>query len=80
MRSSWLSTYNVSLMDLDQTNTNVVQTLINWVPGFVHEFSIDGFRLDASKHMPISFQHDFCTAAGIFCIGEVYGDDTGYLE
>ena len=66
-------------MDLDQTNTNVAGTLISWVPGYVAEYGIDGFRLDASKHMPVDFQHNFCAAAGVFCIGEVAGDDTSYL-
>jgi len=43
-------------MDLDQSNANVTQTLIDWVPQYVAEYGIDGFRLDASKHMPVDFQ------------------------
>ena len=63
-------------MDLDQSNQNMSNTLMDWVPKFVAEYSVDGFRLDASKHMPLSFQKPFCDAAGVFCIGEVAGDDT----
>ena len=63
-------------MDLDQSNPNVVKTLTDWVSSYVQTYKIDGFRLDASKHMPVDFQHTFCEAAGVFCIGEVYGDDT----
>lgn len=66
-------------MDLDQSNPKVADTLINWVKGYVTEYGIDGFRIDASKHMPIDFQHRFCEAAGVFCIGEVYGDDVKYV-
>ncbi len=72
---SWLATSGVALMDINQSNQNVSNTLINWVNGYVNEYSIDGFRLDASKHMPIDFQHTFCSTAGVFCIGEVAGDD-----
>jgi alpha-amylase len=32
----------------------------------------------AAKHVPGSFWTGFCGAAGVFCIGEVYGSDIGY--
>ena len=64
------------LMDLAQENEEVSSTLTNWVSGYVSEYGIDGFRLDASKHMTKSFQNQFCSAAGLFCIGEVAGDNT----
>lgn len=62
-------------MDLNSENPAVSKVLNDWVPTYVAEYGIDGFRIDASKHMPKSFQHDFCKAAGVFCIGEVAGDD-----
>ena len=65
-------------MDLDQSNSDVSNTLTSWVSGYVSEYSIDGFRLDASKHMPLAWQSGFCKTAGIFCMGEVAGDDTAY--
>ena len=76
--NSWLATSGVYLMDLDQSNSDVSNTLTSWVAGYVSEYSIDGFRLDASKHMPIAWQSGFCKTAGIFCMGEVAGDDTAY--
>jgi alpha-amylase len=33
----------------------------------------------AAKHIPGSFWPGFCGAAGVFCIGEVYGSDIGYV-
>jgi glycosidase len=75
-QKSWLTTSGAVLMDLDQSNPNVSKTILDWVPEYVKTFGIDGFRIDASKHMSAEFQHTFCEAAGIFCIGEVYGDDT----
>ena len=74
--SSWLATQNVALMDLDQSNADVSKALLDWAPSYVSEYGIDGFRIDASKHMPIDFQHKLCAAAGTFCMGEVAGDAT----
>ena len=72
----WLSTSQVTLMDL-ATETDAVANVFNqWVPGYVSKYSIDGFRLDASKHMSKQFQNAFCNAAGVFCMGEIAGDNT----
>ncbi|WVF66368.1 hypothetical protein IAT40_001108 [Kwoniella sp. CBS 6097] len=68
----------VALLDLATETPAVANKLIGWVSGYVKEYGIDGFRIDASKHMGKKFQHDFCKAAGIFCIGEVAGDNTKY--
>lgn len=65
------------LMDLNQDNQEVHDTILNWVPRYVQEYGIDGFRVDATKHMTKKFQGDLCRAAGnLFCMGEVAGDDT----
>ncbi|WWC67129.1 uncharacterized protein I206_101036 [Kwoniella pini CBS 10737] len=69
---------DVALLDLATETPAVADKLKQWVPGYVKEYGIDGFRLDASKHLGKGFQHDFCKAAGIFCIGEVAGDSTEY--
>ncbi|ORX41302.1 glycoside hydrolase superfamily [Kockovaella imperatae] len=76
----WLATSGVALMDLDQSNSDVGDTLINWAKDYVQEFGIDGFRIDASKHMTQDFQHRMCTTAGVFCVGEVAGDNTAYAS
>ncbi|KAK8844591.1 hypothetical protein IAR55_006438 [Kwoniella newhampshirensis] len=78
----WMATGDdnngVALMDLKQESDAVSSVLYDWVGGYVSDYAIDGFRIDASKHMPKSFQHEFCQKAGTFCIGEVAGDDTQY--
>lgn len=71
-----MATSGVMLMDLNQDNDEVASTLTSWVPGYVKEYGIDGFRLDASKHMTKEWQNRFCSPAGVFCIGEVAGDNT----
>lgn len=35
---------------------------------------------DSCKHIPGAFWPGFCGAAGVFCIGEVYGSDIGYKD
>jgi alpha-amylase len=48
-----------------------------WIQDFVHTYDIDGLRIDAAKHVPASFWPAFCAAAGVFCMGEVFGSDVG---
>lgn len=67
---------DVALLDLKTESDSVANVLKDWVGGYVTEYGIDGFRIDASKHMSKEFQHDFCEAAGTFCMGEVAGDNT----
>jgi alpha-amylase len=68
---------DISLMDL-ATETKEVRDVLNaWVGPFVKEYGIDGLRLDASKHMDLEFQHLLCEAAGVYCAGEVVGEDAG---
>ncbi|ORY30838.1 putative alpha-amylase AmyA [Naematelia encephala] len=74
----WLAQSGVALMDLNQGVNEVSQGLINSIKSFCQEYSVDGLRIDASKHMPVGFNHDLCDSAGVFCIGEVAGTDIGY--
>ncbi|KAG8900223.1 hypothetical protein FRC00_013880, partial [Tulasnella sp. 408] len=71
----WLGDTKVTLPDLDTENPVVVSTYNQWVSQFVKDFGIDGLRIDAAKHVRADFWGPFCEAAGVFCIGEVFGDD-----
>jgi alpha-amylase len=64
------------LMDLATETSAVADVYNNWIPQYISDYSIDGLRIDGSKQMGVEFQHDFCESAGVFCIGEVAGDDT----
>lgn len=66
---------DVSLMDLKTESAEVATVLNRAIADLVKEYSIDGLRLDASKHMDLAFQHNLCKAAGVFCAGEVVGED-----
>lgn len=40
------------LPDLNQTVPYVAETLLKWMSWIRDEYQIDGFRVDAAKHMP----------------------------
>jgi alpha-amylase len=78
LTSSWLGDDKLPLMDVNTENPKVMDTLQKYIAEFVSTYHIDGLRIDAAKHVDAAFWPPFCAAAGVFCIGEVYGDDMGY--
>ncbi|KAI9634322.1 putative alpha-amylase AmyA [Dioszegia hungarica] len=72
----WLAQDGVALMDLKTEDSAVAESLRKKFAAYMAEYGIDGARVDASKHMTKQFQHDFCSGANTFCIGEVYDDST----
>jgi alpha-amylase len=66
---------NVALVDVNTEDETVVTQYEGWIATFVQEYGIDGLRIDAAKHIRRDFWPRFCGAAGVFCIGEVYGPD-----
>ncbi|KAH8102880.1 alpha-amylase [Cristinia sonorae] len=71
----WLGDTNVPLPDLNTEDPTVVAGLNSWVKDMVDTYAIDGLRIDAAKHVSPGFWPSFCGAAGVFCIGEVFGSD-----
>jgi alpha-amylase len=65
----------VALVDINTENPKVVDAYEAWIGPFVQEYGIDGLRIDAAKHVRKDFWPGFCAASGVFCIGEVFGDD-----
>ncbi|KAJ1559596.1 hypothetical protein HK405_010023 [Cladochytrium tenue] len=61
-----------SLPDLNTEDTFVAQTLINFIANFTSFWGIDGYRIDAAKHIRKNFYPTFVEAAGVFMSGEVY--------
>lgn len=78
--NSWLGDDKLPLPDLNTSHPLVRSELQAYIKAFVEEFNVDGLRIDAAKHVEPSFWPPFCNedgAAGVFCIGEVYGPDVG---
>ena len=70
---------SVALVDVNTENKDVVMQYTGWIANFVQEYGIDGLRIDAAKHIRHDFWTGFCSAAGVFCIGEVFGPDIQYV-
>ncbi|BDU51275.1 alpha-amylase [Haliovirga abyssi] len=72
--------------DLDMDHPEVVQELKNWGKWYVDTTGVDGFRLDAVKHIKFSFFKDWvnyersATGKELFTVGEYWNYDVGKLE
>ncbi|RDB21011.1 Alpha-amylase 1 [Hypsizygus marmoreus] len=69
----WMGDEKVPLPDLDTRNPTVIEQYGEWIQNLVKEYSIDGLRIDAAKHVQMDFWPKFCAKAGVFCMGEVFG-------
>jgi len=61
----------VGLPDLDTESEAVIAMSGNWIKGLVANYSIDGLRIDAAKHVDPAFLPLFIQAAGVYAFGEV---------
>lgn len=78
-KDCWFSSSVVALPDLDTKNP-LVQSMANtWVKELISNYSIDGLRVDAAKHVDNEYLQSFVEAAEIFTLGEVYANDPGIL-
>lgn len=76
--------------DIDFSNQEVYDELVKWGEWYVNTTGVDGFRLDAVKHIPASFYRDWLykvredTKRELFAVGEYWHWDvnalTGYLN
>ncbi|KAF9876367.1 alpha amylase [Colletotrichum karsti] len=67
----WLYPYGVALADLATESTPVVDEFSKWIKGLVANYSIDGLRIDAAKHVNDEFLPGFVNASGVFAFGEI---------
>ncbi|KAL7415124.1 putative alpha-amylase [Mrakia frigida] len=76
VQNCWLSDPGtVVLADINTTSTRVRTLLYNLVTSLVTKYGIDGFRIDAAKHVEFSFWKGYAAAAGVFTMGEVLDGD-----
>ncbi|ESZ94176.1 alpha-amylase [Sclerotinia borealis F-4128] len=73
-QNCWLGDDIVSLPDLDTESDFVKQTWGTWVTEMVANYSLDGLRIDAAKHVDKPFWPGFQEAANTFTIGEVFDE------
>ncbi|KAK3392779.1 glycoside hydrolase family 13 protein [Podospora didyma] len=72
----WLYPYGVALADLNTDAPVVVDMMRTWIKGLVANYSIDGIRIDAAKHVNDAFLPAFIGASGVFAFGEVLTGET----
>ncbi|KAI9745458.1 MAG: hypothetical protein M1818_000992 [Claussenomyces sp. TS43310] len=71
----WLGDDVLSLPDLNTENPTVVSILDTWAKGMVSNYSVDGFRIDAAKHVAKPFWASFYPTVDIYMVGEVFDGD-----
>ncbi|KAK3348615.1 glycoside hydrolase family 13 protein [Lasiosphaeria hispida] len=76
IQECWLYPYGVALADLDTERPDVVAEMGKWIKSLVSNYSIDGLRIDAAKHVNDEFLPQFVEAAGVFAWGEVLTGET----
>ena len=71
--------------DIDYNNPEVVTEMKKWGAWFTNELDLDGFRLDAVKHIKFDFMRDFIsntrkqTGKNIFAVGEYWSGNVQLL-
>lgn len=67
----WLYPLGVALADLKTEEDSVVTMFGTWIKELVANYTIDGLRIDAAKHVNDAFLPAFISEAGVFALGEV---------
>ncbi|MBQ8952356.1 MAG: alpha-amylase [Eubacterium sp.] len=71
--------------DIDFGNKEVIDELTNWAVWYLKTTGVDGFRLDAVKHIPAAFYRNFLmkvrelTGMELFTVGEYWHGDVNRL-
>ncbi|KAL2013069.1 hypothetical protein VTN00DRAFT_594 [Thermoascus crustaceus] len=68
----WTGDNIVPLPDLKTEDSTVQKILEDWAKELIANYSVDGLRIDAAKHVTPSFLPKFYDAAGLYVTGEVY--------
>lgn len=71
--------------DIDYANDNVVQHVQDWAEWFIQQTAIDGFRMDAVKHIDSAFMRRFIETIRakhpeFYAVGEYWKGDYGSLN
>lgn len=72
--------------DVDFTNKEVIEECYKWAKWYLEETGVDGFRLDAVKHINSEFYKDFITKIrkniknDLFSVGEYWSADISKLR
>jgi len=71
----WTGDDIVALADLNTEDDTVTKIMEGWTKSLVANYSIDGLRIDAAKHVNTDYLAKIGKAAGVFTTGEVFEGD-----
>ncbi|WP_444685313.1 alpha-amylase [Alkalicoccus luteus] len=72
--------------NIDYSHPEVREEMMNWGSWFTDELNLDGYRLDAVKHVPAWYMKDWVgfqrneAEQDLFVVGEYWADDLGAIE
>ncbi|KAF1984699.1 glycoside hydrolase family 13 protein [Aulographum hederae CBS 113979] len=75
-QNCWFGNGNLSQPDLNTQNSAVRDWFANLGVNLRNEYNIDGFRIDAAKHVDKPFWQELQDQTNIFSIGEVFSNDS----
>lgn len=75
----WLGDNKLPLVDVNTEDDGIVNTYNSWIKSLVANYSIDGIRIDTVKHVRKDFWTNFSSSSGVYAIGEVLHNETGYV-
>jgi alpha-amylase len=67
------------LPDVNTQRSDIRTLYQTWIKWLVNEYQFDGVRIDTVKHVEKDFWPPFASAAGVYCIGEVFDGGPDYL-
>lgn len=70
----------LGLPDLDQTNSYVNKTLIDWAVWYQKNFDFDGYRVDTVKHIDHPFWKDLRKVTPWYNIGEIFDGSYDFIQ
>ena len=74
-QNCWTGDDIVALADLNTEDDTVTKIMEGWTKSLVANYSIDGLRIDAAKHVNTDYLAKIGKAAGVFTTGEVFEGD-----
>ncbi|EKG16140.1 hypothetical protein MPH_06577 [Macrophomina phaseolina MS6] len=78
-QNCWLGNDQLSLPDINTEDADIVKYFEDWGTRMINDYQVDGFRVDAVKHVPKPFWNDFESVVNTYTIGEDFTSQTEYI-
>lgn len=78
-QNCWLGRDTLSLPDINTEDPDIIEYFENWGVKVTSDYQVDGFRVDAVKHVPKAFWSEFESKVNTYTIGEDFTSQTEYI-